>query len=78
MASRNFNFNVNKGISMVASSHGGSRIGSGREKLNKIKVTYRLAPDVVIFLRGADQPASQVIEKAVRVLIRHEVKDYEL
>lgn len=46
--------------------HGGTRKGAGRKPEGKIQVTYKLAPDVVDFLRGNEKPASQLIENAVR------------
>lgn len=46
--------------------HGGYRKGSGRKSEGKIQVSYKLAPDVVEFLRANEKPASQLIEEAVR------------
>ena len=48
------------------SKRGGARKGSGRKSEGKIQVSYKLAPDVVSFLRGNDRPASVLIEDAVR------------
>lgn len=45
---------------------GGARNGSGRKPEGKIQVSYKLAPDVVNFLRASEKPASQLIENAVR------------
>lgn len=45
---------------------GGARKGSGRKSEGKIQVSYKLAPDVVQFLRSNEKPASQLIENAVR------------
>ena len=47
-------------------NHGGKRPGSGRKNEGKVQVCYRLAPDVVGFLRGNERPASRIIEDAVR------------
>ena len=47
-------------------NHGGKRTGSGRKNEGKIPVCYKLAPDVVKFLREHDRPASRLIEDAVR------------
>jgi hypothetical protein len=47
---------------------GGARPGSGRKPEGKIMVTYKLAPDVVAFLKGHARPASQLIEEAIRKL----------
>lgn len=38
----------------------------GRKNEGKVQVCYRLAPDVVKFLREHDRPASRLIEDAVR------------
>lgn len=45
---------------------GGARKGAGRKPEGKIQVSYKLAPDVVNFLRQNERPASQLIEDAVR------------
>ena len=45
---------------------GGKRQGSGRKNEGKVQVCYKLAPDVVKFLREHDRPASRLIEDAVR------------
>lgn len=45
---------------------GGTRKGAGRKPEGKIQVSYKLAPDVVAFLRENEKPASQLIENAVR------------
>lgn len=50
----------------IQTARGGKRAGSGRKLEGKIKVSYKLAPDVVEFLRLSEQPASQLIETAVR------------
>ena len=47
-------------------NHGGKRFGSGRKNEGKIPVCYKLAPDVVKFLRKHKRPASRLIEDAVR------------
>ena len=47
-------------------NHGGKRTGSGRKNEGKVQVCYRLAPDVVKFLREHERPASRLIEDAVR------------
>lgn len=47
-------------------NHGGKRPGSGRKNEGKVQVCYKLAPDVVKFLREHDRPASRLIEDAVR------------
>ena len=47
-------------------NHGGKRTGSGRKNEGKVQVCYKLAPDVVKFLREHDRPASRLIEDAVR------------
>jgi len=41
-------------------------MGAGRKPEGKIQVSYKLAPDVVNFLRANEKPASQLIENAVR------------
>lgn len=46
--------------------HGGKRPRSGRKNEGKVQVCYRLAPDVVEFLRRNERPASRIIEDAVR------------
>ena len=38
----------------------------GRKNEGKIPVCYKLAPDVVKFLRDHERPASRLIEDAVR------------
>jgi len=38
----------------------------GRKNEGKVQVCYRLAPDVVEFLRNNERPASRIIEDAVR------------
>lgn len=38
----------------------------GRKNEGKVQVCYRLAPDVVKFLRDHERPASRLIEDAVR------------
>ena len=45
---------------------GGARNGAGRKPEGKIQVSYKRAPDVVLFLRSNEKPASQLIENAVR------------
>lgn len=47
-------------------NYGGARPGAGRKSEGKIMVSYKLAPDVVQFLKSQDRPASQIIEEAVR------------
>ena len=51
-------------------NHGGKRQGSGRKNEGKVQVCYRLAPDVVEFLKDRKRrhriPASRIIEDAVR------------
>jgi uncharacterized protein (DUF4415 family) len=49
------------------SGRGGAREGAGRPEADnpKIKVSYRLAPDVVEWLRGQPNQAA-AIERAVR------------
>lgn len=51
---------------MQVNKRGGARKGAGRKNQGKILMTYRLAPDVVEFLRSQKRPASQLIEEAVR------------
>lgn len=51
---------------MTKSKRGGAREGAGRPSQDKIKIGYKLAPDVVKFLRENERPASQLIEEAVR------------
>ena len=50
----------------IMTNHGGKRPGSGRKNEGKVQVCYRLAPDVVEFLRSNERPASRIIEDAVR------------
>ena len=50
----------------IMTNHGGARPGSGRKNEGKVQVCYKLAPDVVKFLREHDSPASRLIEEAVR------------
>ncbi len=50
----------------IRANRGGKRAGSGRKSEGKIQVTYKLAPDVVEFLRSSERPASKLIEDAVR------------
>lgn len=38
----------------------------GRKNEGKVQVCYRLAPDVVLFLKKHERPASRLIEDAVR------------
>ncbi len=40
--------------------------GRGRPSEGKVKVCYLLAPDVIEFLRANEQPASRLIEEAIR------------
>lgn len=47
-------------------NRGGKRYGAGRKSEGKVPVCYKLAPDVVKFLRNNDRPASRLIEDAVR------------
>ena len=59
------------------SGRGGQRQGAGRPKGTtkadkKIRVSYRLAVDVVEYLRGHDMPAARVIERAVRAWMDRE------
>jgi hypothetical protein len=51
---------------MTKNAHGGSRKGSGRKNQNKVRVSYRLAPDVAEYLKSHDKPATTIIEEAVR------------
>ena len=51
----------------IMTNHGGKRPGSGRKNEGKVQVCYRLAPDVVEFLRNNERPASRIIEDAVRI-----------
>ncbi len=53
-------------LDKIRAARGGKRSGSGRKPEGKIQVSYKLAPDVVDFLRSNDKPASQLIENAVR------------
>ena len=50
----------------IRAARGGKRAGSGRKPEGKIQVSYKLATDVVEFLRSNEKPASQLIENAVR------------
>ena len=50
----------------IMTNHGGKRQGSGRKNEGKMQVCYRLAPDVVEFMRHNERPASRIIEDAVR------------
>ena len=50
----------------MINKHGGKRQGSGRKNEGKVQVCYRLALDVVEFLRNNERPASRIIEDAVR------------
>lgn len=56
----------NPALEQIRSALGGKRAGSGRKSEGKIQVSYKLAPDVVEFLRASDKPASRLIEEAVR------------
>lgn len=56
----------NPALEQIRSARGGKRAGSGRKPEGKIQVSYKLAPDVVEFLRSNEKPASQLIENAVR------------
>lgn len=51
---------------MIKNTRGGSRKGSGRKNQNKIRVSYRLAPDVAEYLKNHEKPATTIIEEAVR------------
>lgn len=53
-------------MNKIIANHGGKRPGSGRKNEGKVQVCYRLAPDVVEFLRSNERPASRIIEDAVR------------
>lgn len=49
--------------------HGGRREGAGRKPegdVPKRPITFRLAQDVIDYLRGHRLPAAQVVERAVR------------
>ena len=52
--------------SNTARKGGGARSGAGRKNEGKIPVCYKLAPDVVKFLREHERPSSRLIEDAVR------------
>jgi len=59
-------------MSEFNSGRGGRREGAGRptgttKPDKKIRVSYRLARDVVEYLRAHHEPASRIIEMAVRV-----------
>ena len=46
---------------------GGKRAGAGRKSEGKVKVSYKLAPDVVAYLNSrADKPKARIIEEALR------------
>jgi len=51
---------------MTDKKKGGARKGAGRPAQGKVSVGYKLAPDVVEFLRSSEKPASVLIENAVR------------
>jgi hypothetical protein len=51
----------------VKTKHGGSRNGSGRKNQNKVRVSYRLAHDVAEYLKNHKNPATSIIEEAVRI-----------
>ena len=62
-------------MSEFKSGRGGRREGAGRPlqgEEKKIRVSYRLAVDVVEYLRGHDMPAARVIERAVRAWMDRE------
>ena len=53
---------------MEKTTRGGKRIGSGRKPSgtpNRVSVSYRLAPEVVAYLRSTPS-ATEAIEQAVR------------
>ncbi|MBP9869886.1 MAG: hypothetical protein KBC53_00105 [Nitrosomonas sp.] len=50
----------------IKSARGGYRKGSGRKNHNKVRVSYRLAPDVAEYLKNHEKPATTIIEEAVR------------
>jgi len=51
---------------MIKTARGGYRKGSGRKNQNKVRVSYRLAPDVAEYLKNHEKPATTIIEEAVR------------
>ena len=57
---------MTESILKKSTNHGGARKGAGRKDEGKTQVSYKLAPDVVSFLRLSDKPASVMIENAVR------------
>jgi hypothetical protein len=62
-------------MSEFKSGRGGRREGAGRptgttKPGKKLRVSYRLARDVVEYLRAHHEPAARVIERAVRALMR--------
>ena len=57
---------LSRSMKKIMTNHGGKRPGSGRKNEGKVQVCYKLAPDVVRFLREHERPASRLIEDAVR------------
>lgn len=56
----------------IKGKRGGKRKGAGRPlhgSKKKVMKTYRLATDVVELLNNEHEPASQIIEQSVRMLI---------
>lgn len=51
---------------ILDAARGGKRAGSGRKNQNKVRVSYRLAPDVAEYLKNHEKPATTIIEEAVR------------
>lgn len=50
----------------IRPARGGKRAGSGRKNHNKVRVSYRLSPDVAEYLKNHEKPATTIIEEAVR------------
>ena len=46
-------------------NHGGKRTGSGRKNEGKVQVCYRLAPDVVKFLRDHEREYQTAIFREI-------------
>jgi len=45
---------------MIKTARGGYRKGSGRKNQNKVRVSYRLAPDVAEYLKNHEKPATTI------------------
>ena len=57
---------TNQAANKTKPNRGGNRAGAGRKPEDKIQVTFKLAPDVVEFLRN-NRPCSKTIENAIRI-----------